>query len=284
MIDISGHLRNYRQECGFEDFSKYISVNCCGFQKFITKNFSCRRDNGRLDYQILYVVKGCGFFHLREGTLEVTEGKIVVFCPGERQSYQYNFQNSPEVYWIHFTGYGAKKLLEEAGLLEQQVNTVGIHTPCIELFKKVIRELQVKKPLFEQSTNAAILELVVQLGRKRIEEEQSHNLNKNHRFDKLLEIMHSNYHIKWSIDDFARQCNMSTYWFIHSFKEYTGMSPLEYLIKIRIDKARELLLDSSLSIKEIASVTGYDNALYFSRVFKKLEGSSPRQYRHKKVL
>ncbi len=72
---------------------------------------------------------------------------------------------------------------------------------------------------------------------------------------------------------------MSTSWFIRSLKQYTGMTPVQYIILIRIAKARTLLESTDYSINEIASIVGYDNPLYFSRIFKKHTGSSPANYR-----
>jgi AraC-like DNA-binding protein len=64
------------------------------------------------------------------------------------------------------------------------------------------------------------------------------------------------------------------------FKKYTGWSPVQYVIKIRMDKAKELLRDSRKSISHIASEVGYPDPLYFSRVFAKETGLSPRDYRN----
>ena len=58
MIDISGHLRDYRREIGFSDESKPLIINCCGYQKFMTENFSKSRPTGRLDYQLIYIYQG----------------------------------------------------------------------------------------------------------------------------------------------------------------------------------------------------------------------------------
>lgn len=62
---------------------------------------------------------------------------------------------------------------------------------------------------------------------------------------------------------------MSTCWFIRSFKQYTGMPPRKYLTSIRVKKAQELLESTDYGIGEIGSIVGYDNPLYFSRIFKK---------------
>ena len=65
------------------------------------------------------------------------------------------------------------------------------------------------------------------------------------------------------------------------FKEHTGLAPNQYLLEVRIRKARELLTNTTLTVTAIAEETGFKSSFYFSRFFKKRAGLSPRQYREK---
>lgn len=67
------------------------------------------------------------------------------------------------------------------------------------------------------------------------------------------------------------------------FKQETGESPINYLIKIRMEKAKELLVKEELSVKEIANSVGYQDAYHFSKLFKKYTGNSPSDYIKKKT-
>lgn len=279
MIDISGHLRNYRSDYGFEDNENYLVVNCCGYQKFISKNFTVTRENGRLDYQIIYIAGGSGCYKTVSGFQKVKEGNIVIYRPGETQHYSYLSGNNPEVYWIHFTGYGAESLLEKTVLSVEQIFYAGVNSALVEVFKSIIHELQVKKPFFEISVTSLFLELLTGLGRSKIEHNRTLANNKHAELQRILELMHTDYSRKWRVTDFAKICNLSKFRFIHFFKENTGMPPMDYLLTIRIDKAKELLNGSSLNIAEIAEVLGYDDPLYFSRYFKNATGVSPKRYR-----
>ena len=62
------------------------------------------------------------------------------------------------------------------------------------------------------------------------------------------------------------------------FKTYYGLTPMDYLVKTRIDESKFLLTNSSLKIKEVANEVGYEDSLYFSKVFKKITGVSPKEY------
>ena len=72
---------------------------------------------------------------------------------------------------------------------------------------------------------------------------------------------------------------MSVSWFIRNFKEYTGTTPTQYLLSLRISNAQSLLESTSFNVTEIAEIVGYNNPLYFSRLFKKQCGVSPTEFR-----
>ena len=72
---------------------------------------------------------------------------------------------------------------------------------------------------------------------------------------------------------------MSVSWFIRNFKEYTSSTPAQYLLSLRISNAQTLLENTAYNITEIANIVGYDNPLYFSRLFRKQCGMSPSEFR-----
>ena len=88
------------------------------------------------------------------------------------------------------------------------------------------------------------------------------------------------YNEEINIEEYAQTHNMSTSWFIRNFKQYTGFTPLQYILSVRIYNAEALLKSNMYNITEVASIVGYDNPLYFSRTFKKLKGISPSEYRN----
>ena len=72
---------------------------------------------------------------------------------------------------------------------------------------------------------------------------------------------------------------MSVSYFLKKFKEVTTKSPMQYILAIRINNAVSLLESTDYNVTEISTIIGYDNPLYFSRIFKKQKGVSPSDYR-----
>ncbi|QJD83945.1 helix-turn-helix domain-containing protein [Cohnella herbarum] len=88
-----------------------------------------------------------------------------------------------------------------------------------------------------------------------------------------------NYHLELSLSDLAQLVYVSPYHLAHVFKDDVGMSPIQYLIKCRIDEAKRLLVDTDQSVRDIALQVGYPNANYFNLLFSKMTGNSPGKYR-----
>ncbi|WFR57866.1 response regulator [Anaerocolumna sp. AGMB13025] len=101
---------------------------------------------------------------------------------------------------------------------------------------------------------------------------------------KAIRYIEENYRKDISLDDVSREVNINPYYFSKRFKEETGVNFIDYLTGIRINKAKELLEDPALSIKEICTMSGYSDPNYFSRIFKKIENITPSDYREKRRI
>lgn len=97
--------------------------------------------------------------------------------------------------------------------------------------------------------------------------------------DYAVSYFNENYNKDISIEQYAESRGMSVSWFIRNFKKYTGMTPMQFIVSRRINNAQLLLEQTNYSINEIAGIVGYDDQLYFSRLFRKQKGFSPSQYR-----
>ena len=99
--------------------------------------------------------------------------------------------------------------------------------------------------------------------------------------ERAVHYFNENYTKPISIEQYAEEHLMSVNWFIHSFKSVMKVPPMQYITSLRISAAKGYLDNSSKSIAEIATAVGYDNALYFSRIFKKRTGMTPSEYKQR---
>jgi YesN/AraC family two-component response regulator len=113
-----------------------------------------------------------------------------------------------------------------------------------------------------------------------IEEDDDSNLNIVLDAKKFIE---ENYMKDIRLDDVAKEVCISSYYFSRIFKKYEGVNYIQYLTKVRMEKAKELILQNKLSIKEIAIEVGYIDQNYFSRAFKKYTKLSPKEYSNKHI-
>lgn len=99
------------------------------------------------------------------------------------------------------------------------------------------------------------------------------------QLDQAREYIKENFRSDITMEEVAEQVNLSSYYFSKMFKQQMGETFIDYITKIRIDEAKSLLVNSDLSLKEICYQVGYNDPNYFSRVFKKVVGKSPSEYR-----
>lgn len=99
------------------------------------------------------------------------------------------------------------------------------------------------------------------------------------RVEAAIEFMNENYHRKIVLGDMTKTVNLSTDRFTHIFRIETGFTPIDYLIRLRLEKASNLLKSSFLSVKQVMAAVGYNNKSNFARHFKRQFGATPSEYR-----
>jgi len=98
------------------------------------------------------------------------------------------------------------------------------------------------------------------------------------RINKVIEHIHKNPYKKFSIDNLCKMTGQKKSYFIKNFKSITGKPPIKYIIDLKLEHARDLILTTDLPIKKIALECGFEDEFYFSRIFKKRYGLPPRSF------
>ncbi len=264
-----------------KDKSKPLIVTSCGTYRLYTKPIlPTWRPRGRLDYQLLYIAAGKAHFHFGDKEQVVTAGHMVLYRPKEPQKYEYYGEDQTEVYWVHFTGGNVKNILRSYGLTDdKRVFYCGSGLDYQNLFRTMINELQMCKANYAEMLEMYLRQIFIMLQRYFLNSLKTDNAHVVEEINKATLYFNEHYSEDISIDDYAQNNHVSVSWFIRNFKQCTGSTPMQYILSKRIYNAEILLHDSTYNVTEIAEIVGYDNPLYFSRIFKKVKGISPSEYR-----
>lgn len=268
---------------GYMDKNSFLKVNSCGTYRLLTRNrLETCRPQGRNDYQLIYIASGRGYFyfdHSSEPTV-VEAGKMVLYRPEEFQKYEYYGKDHAGIYWIHFTGNGIAETFYRYGLdPEGNVFVSGAKSFYSQAFEQIILELQLQKEFYEESAALLLNHIIMMAGRNQRDLLHDRCIPQREVEEAML-YFREHYHEAINIEGFVEERGYGVRSFYRNFKKYTGLTPLQYLLEVRLANARKLLETTDFQINEIARLAGYDNALYFSRLFHRHTGVSPKEYRN----
>ena len=264
----SAYLNN--SHIDFKDKSRPLIVGSCGTYRLDTRpKLPTYRPRGRLDFQIIYVSAGAAHFHFDhpENDTIVTAGNMVLFRPKEFQKYEYYGADKTEVFWVHFTGSNVTNILRSYGIQDDmRVFFVGSSLEYKRVFKKMISELQRCQKDYEELLSVLLRYLLILIHRQLTKQHVLKNEYLDSEMDLAAQYFNDNYHSDLKIEEYAASRGMSVSWFIRNFKEYAKVTPLQYIVSLRISNAQFLLETTTYTVAEIGHIVGYENPLYFSRI------------------
>lgn len=264
------------------NLNKPIVVTAAGHFKVLTKEiFKTERPNGRGDYQLIYIASGKAHFRFNETERIIQKGNMVLFRPNETQMYYLYADEKPETYWVHFTGSDVGLLLEHYQMPKNEnIFFTGTSPDYQLLFRQIIQELQLKRVNFEDLLSMTLRQIFLIINRY-ILEENNYGKAILDEIKQATNYFNENYNKTIIIDDYAKEHAMTANWFTQSFKKVTNFTPMQYIISLRISNAMNLIENTDYNITQVAEAVGYDNSMYFSRLFKKYTGMSPTEYKNK---
>jgi len=265
----------------FADQTAALLVCSCGTYRLTGEDqLSTQRPAGRPDYQLLYVAAGKALFVLDGREQELTAGHMVLFRPDQAQHYHYHGRDRTRVYWVHFTGGQVEQILEGSRISrEERVFFAGLDPVFCRLFEDMIHELQSGRPDYQTMLELYLRQLFVMSRRAQPRPVCGVSPIVYEQVEQARRWFAQHYNASISIREYAARQNMSVSWFLRSFRQVTGQSPMQYIISVRMTNAVSLMQDTDWNLTRIAAAVGYDNPLYFSRLFKKYRGTSPSAYR-----
>ncbi len=250
-------------------------------------SYNFKMQSGRVldEYQIVYIAEGSGFFESQSIPRQPIEGgTAILLFPGERHSYSPNEQSGWREYWIGFKGDTMEKMVSEGFFSPKEpLIKIGLSNTLIGLYRDAIRLAQKEKMGSQQLISGIVMHML------------GHILYKNKRngegitraedvINEARQIMRERVHHTLRAEDIAKQLGVGYSWFRQSFKRITGISPAQYIARLLISRAKEMLVSENHTITETAYLLGFESVGQFSTIFRKIEGSTPRQFREENRL
>lgn len=266
----------YEQNSDLCIMDKPLSLNIIGRCNYDLFNVACGHKNGRNDFYLMYLCRGKLKVQHGKNEFIFKSGQVIIFPPHVPTLYTNISEDKIDYFWIHFTGNEAEKLISNALLTVATPIDVSIDEKIISEFQSLFKEYIDRDFLFETTSIAKFINIISLFGRA------AARLNKDHISNSLkftLNYIDENYTKEIDIKELAKKEHISYAYFRTIFKKKTGISPNQYIIMLRLRNASILLKQTELSIKEIAESVGFSDQMYFSRIFKKRFGMTPRDFR-----
>lgn len=151
--------------------------------------------------------------------------------------------------------------------------------PFFALADQIIREFRLRHVGYANNCSGLLLQMLT-LAKRRIDAEyEAGKRRQSLDLTPVIEDMKTHFDESRDISVYAKMCSVSVSHFTHCFTKEFGVPPIKYLFNIRIEQAKYLLAETRLPVHEVASSVGFEDPLYFSRIFKKYIGIPPGQYR-----
>ena len=149
------------------------------------------------------------------------------------------------------------------------------------IFNQIIRELQLQRVNYEEMLRILLRQALLAINRY-VKEGEGKKSDLVNEMERAAHYFEENYNKKISIEQYAQEHLMSVNWFINSFKNIMKVTPMQYIMSLRINAAKGFFDSTNKNVTEVAEAVGYENSLYFSRVLKKHTGFAPSEYRKMK--
>jgi len=229
---------------------------------------------------LIYCIKGLGWSEIGGNRYEIHPGELLVIPPGTPHTYGANDRRPWTIYWAHIKGECNLPLLAEMGVTKAKpVLWLGEEPELLALFEELLDIMEHgyadSRLLYASQILTHLIGLIIWASHR----SSGGSLNTTQKVAQSIAYMKQHLDQPTTVAAFAAMANLSESHYRSLFKNQTGYAPMDYFIRLRIHKACQLLDTTDLSVKEIASLTGFQDAFYFSRAFKTVVEFSPAKYR-----
>ena len=268
----------------------------------IQKNFRCDIHMQEF-FEINIITRGRGKHHIGDNVVDAEKGDVFVVPPMVKHAYSRE-EGELDVFHILIGNRFIEKNIAElqtipsffvlftAEPLLRAQSKVPLHLHLDEsqfakVYKLLIESLdyQIFQDTFDAIMRSSycmmIIGMLCKVYQDNSSKEDVHSENPDMLFMQVISMIHERYYDKLTISVLAKAANLSRSIFIKRFKEVCGLPPLEYITMKRIEAAEQMLLNTNLSIMEIAFKCGFYDSAHFAKKFINKNGVSPSDYRKK---
>lgn len=245
-------------------------------------NFSPQRGRVLDEYQLIYITRGRGTFQSKCSGLEelpLSEGSMFLLFPGEWHNYMPDKRSGWNEYWVGFKGSVIDHRIEN-GFFDKSnpVFKVGIDGQIVDLYRQIIRIADRRRKGYQQLM-AGCVNMLLAIAYAQESSCGEGDQEKDRQLIEKAKVMIRDNYLEIRPQTIAEMLNVSYSSFRKIFKQQTGTAPAQFIADVKMQKSKELLAQTYLSIKEVAYSTGFDNQEYFFIAFKKKNGITPTEYR-----
>lgn len=240
-------------------------------------------------YEIYFLLEGRRYLYLDNICYTLERGDVAVLRPFDIHYAKSCEADYYERYVLNFQENFLLEVLnrEEVCILLDKLSSCVIHLPnaeaeslCYE-FRKAERYMQKGGFLAEKLLGAAALQIIMQVMEYLDESSMVKGKKIPPQIISALEYIQEHYRESITLDEVADFAHMSKYYFCRTFRHITGATVLQYINNVRLSRVHNLLIHTEDSMEEIAVQTGFSSSSNLARVFKKIYGISPREFRKK---
>jgi len=252
-----------------------INVIICGYEKCVPGHFFGPAI--RSYYLFHYILSGEGTFEANDKTYNLKAGQGFLICPQHTTFYKADEENPWEYIWIGFEGKRAYEFIKRANLT-QDMPIFSLESNSIAHNNFIILNDYIKKDeTNELYLTGCIYNILGGLTQGNFNEKL---LSRPQVYiNRAVNYINANYHLPVTVESVSMFLGIERKYFCSIFKKYMGITPIQYIMKIKATKACEMLKNTSSSVGDIARSVGYDDIFSFSRMFTKFMKISPSKYR-----
>lgn len=259
-----------------------MNVHCIGFNSVHGSSYKIRREPLENGYMLILMKSG-GVFYFGETEEKAERDSLVIYDSSSVQ--EYGADGEIFIYdWLQFDTDGDGDFLE---LLEVPLNTIIRYTDAdfiSVMIRNIANEYYSVGARRAKMIDSLLKTLLIKLSETNVFRGGIVQQNVDPHYSVLAELrekIYRNPQLKWNVDIMAADVNMSRSYFQHIYRELFGVSCISDVISAKIEKAKEILSETSCTVSQVAAMCGYDNEEHFMRQFKKLVGVTPTVYRKK---